>query len=150
MARFARCAVMGGAAGIRASGAPDVAAIAKAVSVPIIGIWKERWTDGRVLITPHFEQARELVAAGAAIIALDCSARGRQNGALERLRRIRTELGVPVMADVATLEEARVAAEHGADIVAPTLRGYTDDTRDVRRFSAAFVREMVRAGHSRR
>jgi N-acetylmannosamine-6-phosphate 2-epimerase/N-acetylmannosamine kinase len=146
MARFATAAVDGGAAGIRASWARDVAAIATAVpGVPIIGIWKEKWTDGCTLITPRFEQAQELVGAGASIIALDCTTRGCRFGALERLTQIRAELGVPVMADVATIEEALAAAEAGADFVAPTMRGYTDDTRHTDGFDVELVREMVRA-----
>jgi len=144
MARFARSAARGGAGGIRASGAADVAAIRAAVKAPIIGIWKALWTDGQILITPEFEQARMLVEAGATVVALDCTARGRASGALERVRRIREELGVPVMADVATIEEAEIAVEHGASVVAPTMRGYTGDTRHVPRFDAAFLREMVR------
>lgn len=143
MARFARSAVRGGAGGIRASGAADVAAIRAAVHVPIIGIWKALWVDGQILITPEFEQARALVEAGAAVIALDCTARGRSSGALDRLRRIREELRVPVMADVATIEEAEIAVEHGASVVAPTMRGYTADTRHITRFDVGFLREMV-------
>lgn len=144
MARFARSAERGGAGGIRASGAADVAAIKAAVDVPVIGIWKALWTDGQILITPEFEQARALVEAGATVIALDCTARGRRSGALDRVRRIRAELGVPVMADVATIEEAEIAMEHGASLVAPTMRGYTEDTRHITRFDVALLREMVR------
>ncbi|MFN7623861.1 MAG: N-acetylmannosamine-6-phosphate 2-epimerase, partial [Acidobacteriota bacterium] len=40
MVRFAQAALAGGAAGIRAEGAEDIAAIRAAVTVPIIGIRK--------------------------------------------------------------------------------------------------------------
>ncbi|MGE5645766.1 MAG: putative N-acetylmannosamine-6-phosphate 2-epimerase [Acidobacteriota bacterium] len=145
MARFALAAVAGGAAGIRANGTADVGAIRKAVPAPIIGIQKRTHPDGRTLITPEFEDARALVKAGATVIALDCTVRGQRYGAFERLRRIRAELGVPVMADIATVEEARAAAEAGADIVASTLRGYTLETEHVRRFEPAFIAELVSA-----
>ena len=46
------------------------------------------------------------------------------------MRRIKAELGVPVMADIATLDEALAAQARGADLVATTLRGYTADTAD--------------------
>ncbi len=144
MARFARTAVMGGAGGIRANGAEDVRAIRAAVSVPILGIDKRLMEDGRILITPTFEGARSLVEAGAGIIALDCTARGRRYGAIERLQRIRAELRVPVMADCATLEEAKAAAAAGAEIVASTMRGYTDATADVTCFEPFYVAEWVR------
>jgi predicted NBD/HSP70 family sugar kinase/putative N-acetylmannosamine-6-phosphate epimerase len=145
MARFAQAAVAGGAAAIRADGAEDVAAIRKVVRVPILGIRKSVAADGRVLITGSFEAAKELVAAGADIIALDCTARGQRYGALERLERIRREVAALVMADVATVEEAVSAAAAGADIVASTMRGYTAETESVTEFEPGFIAELARA-----
>src|SRR5690606_41386188 len=50
---------------------------------------------------------------------------------LERLiDRIHRELRLPVMADIATLQEAERAAELGADLIATTLCGYTAETID--------------------
>src|ERR1035441_10634441 len=144
MARFAQAAVEGGARGIRADGPEDIRAIRETVSVPIIGIFKVRQDDGQILITPSVDGARELVEAGADSVALDCSARGQKYGALDRLRQIRRELGVPVLADIATVEEAVQATEAGADAVLSTLRGYTRETRDVIEFEPAFIRELVR------
>jgi N-acetylmannosamine-6-phosphate 2-epimerase / N-acetylmannosamine kinase len=145
MARFARAAVMGGAAGIRADGPDEIRAIREAVSVPIIGIFKAKQDDGTILITPSFEGAKELVQAGANLVALDCTARGQRSGALERLRQIKAELGVPVLADIATVEEAIRAAQAGADAVLSTLRGYTTETAYVKAFDPAFIAELVRA-----
>ncbi|HWQ53439.1 MAG TPA: putative N-acetylmannosamine-6-phosphate 2-epimerase [Bryobacteraceae bacterium] len=145
MARFARAAVDGGAAGIRANSPEDIRAIREVVDVPIIGLDKQTATDGGILITPTFESAEQLVRAGATVVALDCTARGQRYGALERLRRIRAELGVPVMADIATVEEAVAAAEAGADLVASTMRGYTQETAGVKRFEPEFVAGLTRA-----
>ena len=145
MSRFALAAVAGGAAGIRANGPADVGAIRQAVRVPIIGIQKERQDDGEILITGSFEMARRLVEAGADVVALDCTARGQRYGAIERLRQIRNKLGVAVMADIATLDEAGVAVEAGADLVATTMRGYTQETIESRAFEPAFVLALVRA-----
>lgn len=144
MARFARAAVDGSAAGIRAEGVEDVQAIRAAVTVPIIGIRKSIADDGGILITPSFESARELIAAGADLIALDCTARGQSYGALDRLRRIKSELGVPVLADIATLEEACAAEAARADGVLSTMRGYTLDTAHIRNFDAEFIAELTR------
>jgi putative N-acetylmannosamine-6-phosphate epimerase len=144
MARFAASAVAGGAAGIRASGPDDIRAIRKVVAVPIIGIWKEMQSDGKIMITPSFESAQELVAAGADMVALDVTRRGQQHGALERVGRIRQELKVPVLADIATLDEALAAAQAGADFVLSTMRGYTDETSRIRSFDLPFIRELVR------
>jgi predicted NBD/HSP70 family sugar kinase/putative N-acetylmannosamine-6-phosphate epimerase len=145
MARMAAEAVAGGAAGIRANSPEDIRAIRASVTVPIVGIWKARGEDGQTLITPSFETACELVEAGADMIALDCTRRGQRYGALERVRRIRAELGVPVLADIATVEEAQAAAAAGVDFVLSTMRGYTDETRSVQTFKASFIRALVAA-----
>jgi glucokinase len=145
IARFAQAAAAGGAAGIRANGDEDIRAIRQVVSLPIIGIWKEVQDDGKLLITPSLEQARKLVEAGAAMVALDCTARGQRYGALDRLRRIKRELGVPVLADIATVEEAVEAAEAGADAVLSTMRGYTVETEHVHAFEPSFIAQLVHA-----
>ncbi len=144
MARFARAAVDGGAAGIRADGPEEIKAIREAVDVPIIGIFKVKHGDGEILITPSFEAAQQLVQAGANLIALDCTCRGQRYGALDRLRRIKDELEVPALADISTVEEAVRAVEAGADAVLSTLRGYTPETSRVRAFDPAFIAELVR------
>src|SRR5690348_153426 len=54
MAAMARAAILGGAAGIRADGVADVAAIREAVGpeIPIMGIFKVKQPDGSLFITP--------------------------------------------------------------------------------------------------
>ena len=144
MDRFAQAAVAGGAVGIRANGPEDIRAICRAVDLPVIGIQKRTQADGKVLITPSVEDARALVEAGAAAVALDCTERGQEYGALERLRQMKQELRVPVLADIATEEEAQTAAEAGADVVLSTMRGYTDETAHIRQFEPAFIERLVR------
>lgn len=126
MARFARAAELGGAVGIRAKW-PDIPAIREACGLPIIGIDKVYLEGFDVYITPRFEDAQRIADAGAAIIALDCTPRPRPGGVTmeELVGRIRTEIGLPVMADISTLSEALAAEAAGADIVATTLSGYT-------------------------
>ncbi len=143
-ARFAIAAVDGGAAGIRAQGPGDVRTIRDAVPVPIIGIRKIKQSDGRMLITPTVESARELFHAGADIIAIDVTGRGRRLGASDRLKRIRRELNIPVVADIATIDDAMAAVEAGADAVLSTMRGYTDDTAHVCSFDREFICDLVR------
>ena len=143
LARIAKAAVDGGAVGVRANGPEDVAAIRAAVDVPIIGIAKRLQADGKILITPSFESARDLVEAGADAIALDCTERGQRLGALGRLTRIRAEFGLPVLADIATIEEARAAQAAGADFILTTLRGYTPETKHIQDFDVQFVRELA-------
>lgn len=144
MARFGQACLAGGAAGVRANGTADIRAIRQITAVPIIGIEKRVMGDGRILITPTFEAALDLSAAGANLIALDVTARGQRHGAIDRLKRIKAELGVPVLADIATIDEALAAAEAGADFVLSTLRGYTDETADIDRFQPEFIEALVR------
>ena len=144
MASIAHAVVKAGAAGIRANGPRDIAAIRHAIDIPVIGIWKRIRDDGAILITPSLEDARELVAAGAGLIALDCTSRGQRFGALERVRQIKSELAVPVLADVATVEEARRAVSAGADLILTTLRGYSQETEHIREFDLEFVVELIR------
>lgn len=124
MAAFALAAKRGGAAGIRASGEADVAAIKEATELPVIGIWKRPCADGLGhIITPTVEDALRLKHAGADIIAADVSDRPRPGGldAPTLIARLRQEVGLPFMADCASLEQALRAQDAGADIAATTL-----------------------------
>lgn len=129
MAAMAHAAEQGGAKGIRANGADDIAAIRAVTSLPVIGIakvWDDRFP---VYITPGFAQAAEIARAGADIIGLDATPRPRDGEPVERLiGRIRAELGKEVFADIATLEEGQAAHSAGATYVATTLSGYTEET----------------------
>ncbi len=145
IARFAVAAVDGGAGGIRANGPEDIQAIREAVTVPILGLQKCIAPDGRILITPTVEAAKKLVIAGADAIALDCTRRGQEMGALDRLRAIRRDLDVPVVADIATVEEAVAAEAAGADAVASTMRGYTTETEEFQEFQPEFIQAVVKA-----
>lgn len=128
MAAMAAAAAAGGAVGLRAEGADDIAAVAAATGLPVIGIRKTgRSASGGVFITPGYSDAELVVAAGASIVATDGTARPRPDGhdLKTLIRRIHDELGVPVMADVDNLESGRHAEEAGADVLATTLSGYT-------------------------
>jgi putative N-acetylmannosamine-6-phosphate epimerase len=129
-AAFAIAVVNGGAKGIRADGPLDIAAIRRVVNVPIIGLYKIDVPGYEVRITPTFESAREIVEAGADIVALDATKRPRPGNlsVRELIGKIRKELDVPVLADISTFEEGVEAAEAGADLVSTTLSGYTSYT----------------------
>lgn len=129
MGAMALAARDGGAVAIRANGPVDIAAV-KAAGLPVIGIHKVFSDAYPVYITPNFEAAAAIVAAGAEIVALDCTTRPRDGEPPEVLvRRIREELGAEVFADVSTLDEGLAAAGWGATYVATTLSGYTEATQ---------------------
>lgn len=145
LAAMAEAAVRGGAMGIRANLPQNIRAIRELVQVPIIGIYKHTLPDYPVYITPTFEHARAVVEAGADIVAVDATARERPEPLPELIRRIHEQLGVPVMADISTLEEGITAAEMGADLVATTMSGYTPGTQHRRALGAdiALVAQLV-------
>jgi N-acylglucosamine-6-phosphate 2-epimerase len=130
MAAMARAAVQGGALAIRANSAVDIAAISTAVSVPVIGLYKETIPGYPVYITPTLEHARAISNAGAAVIALDATSRPRPGGldAAAIIRLVQADTGKPVLADVATFADGIAAWEAGAAAVSTTLSGYTDDS----------------------
>ncbi|MBF0677722.1 MAG: N-acetylmannosamine-6-phosphate 2-epimerase [Devosia sp.] len=129
MGAMALAARDGGAVAIRANGPEDIAAV-KAAGLPVIGIHKVFSDAYPVYITPDFAAAEAIVAAGAEIVALDCTMRGRDGENPDILvRRIREELGAEVFADISTLEEGLAAADWGATYVATTLSGYTEATQ---------------------
>ena len=126
MAKMAIAAQIGGAAAIRANGPDDISAIKGTVNLPVIGLYKQG--ESGVYITPTFAAAAEIAAAGADVIALDCTDRPRPGGVpiCELLERIHRELKKPTFADVSTLCEAQAAAQAGICMAAPTLSGYTE------------------------
>jgi N-acylglucosamine-6-phosphate 2-epimerase len=129
-ARFAAAAEWAGAAGIRANSPGQIREIKAAVGLPVIGIYKIHTPGSDVIITPTPEAAVEIHEAGADIIALDCTGRminGRPAYAsLPVIKRLLPE--AILFADISTYGEAARAIDLGADIVAPTLYGYTAET----------------------
>src|SRR5579872_5295202 len=77
LAAFALCAEQAGAVGIRANHGPNIAAIARTVHLPIIGIKKRDVPGYEVYITPEWRDVQEASHAGARIIALDATPRRR-------------------------------------------------------------------------
>jgi N-acylglucosamine-6-phosphate 2-epimerase len=124
---LARAAESGGARGIRAEGAADVAAVRAAVELPLIGLRKRAVAGSEVYITPELGDARAVADAGADIVAVDATLRPRPGGVeSERfVARLAEELAQPVLADVDSLEAGLAARAAGAAAVATTLSGYT-------------------------
>ncbi|WP_404980702.1 N-acetylmannosamine-6-phosphate 2-epimerase [Carboxydichorda subterranea] len=145
MAAMAQAAEMGGAVGFRVNGPDDVSAVRAVTARPIIGIHKRPQPGFEVYITPDFGSAAAVVRAGADIVAVDATQRPRPGA--ERLedliRRIHEELGVMVMADIATVEEGVRAVDAGADLVATTLVGFTPYTRDEPKPAVHVVRALA-------
>lgn len=130
MAAMARAAAEGGAVGIRANTPKDIAAIRRTINLPIIGIYKLDIPGYPVRITPSIESAIQVAQAGADVIAIDGTSRPHPDGLdlNQRIHLIHTQTHYPVMADIATFRDGLAAQAAGADLIATTLSGYTDDS----------------------
>ncbi len=121
--------VKGGAAALRVAGVRDVANAKKLFKIPVIGITKPdvippNWRE-IVYITPTIKDAKDLIQAGADIVALDGTSRPRGENNLKQIIKFIKINKKLVMADVATLSEGIAARLMGADIISTTLSGYT-------------------------
>lgn len=125
---FAKCAKWAGAKGLRVNSPEDIRDIKKEVDLPIIGIWKINRNIKDVYLTPNLEAAKAIWDAGAEIIAVQATNHYRDDGKLayETIKEIKENIPEAlIFADVSTAEDARIAANLGADFVAPTLANYT-------------------------
>lgn len=143
IAALAGCAERGGAAGVRIDGPDDVAAVRRAIAIPIIGI--QKIPGAPVYITPTFDAARRIARAGADIVAVQATRErtGTAHPLAALIARVHDELGVPVMADVSTLDEGLEAADAGADLVATTMSGYTPHSAKLEGPDLTLVRELA-------
>lgn len=132
--KMAEAAKWGGAVGIRANSPDQIRQIKEKVELPIIGLWKIWHENTDVFITPTLEACKAVLDAGADIIALDCTSQVNHEGnqAWDLLPILKKEIPEAIIfADVSNYKEAKRAIENGADIVAPTLYGYTEATKDI-------------------
>ena len=121
--------VKGGAAALRVAGVRDVINAKKLFKIPVIGITKPEvippnWRE-IVYITPTIKDAKDLIQAGADIVALDGTSRPRGENNLKQIIKFIKINKKLVMADVSTLQEGVAARLMGADIISTTLSGYT-------------------------
>ncbi|MDD9150282.1 N-acetylmannosamine-6-phosphate 2-epimerase [Sporolactobacillus sp. CQH2019] len=132
--KMAEAAQWAGAVGIRANTPEQIKQIKAHVDLPVIGLYKIWHEDTDVFITPTLKACQEVWEAGAEIIALDCTSQitHENNLAWDLLPVVKKEIPEAIIfADVSNYDEARRAIDNGADIVGPTLYGYTQQTKDI-------------------
>lgn len=131
MSKMALAAYEGGAVGIRANTKEDILAIKETVDLPVIGIVKRDYDRSDVFITATSKEVDELIESQCEVIALDATLQQRPKETLDELvSYIRTHApNVEIMADIATVEEAKNAARLGFGYIGTTLHGYTSYTQ---------------------
>lgn len=132
MARMAVAAKEGGASGIRANSVVDIAAIRKAVDLPIIGIIKRDYQGADVYITATMKEVDELMTVRPDIIAIDATTSTRPNGESlkEFFQKVKEKYPDQLwMADCSTIDEMLTADQLGFDFIGTTLVGYTKQSQ---------------------
>ena len=131
MPLMARAAKLAGAKMIRTSSVRDIIGIKEETGLPVIGLIKREYPGYTGRITMTMREVDECMEALADIVSIDCTDTQRGDGltAPEFLRLVREKYpNIILMADCATLEEAKAAYEAGADLVGSTMNGYTAAT----------------------
>lgn len=147
IALLSRVAAANGAVGVRVEGLARIGAVRRAVDVPIVGLVKRAYAGFEPYITPTEREIAEVIATGAEIVAIDATERARPDGgdvaaAIASIHR-RSALA---MADCATADDVRRAADAEADIVATTLCGYTATTQGTPLPALDLVRACAASG----
>lgn len=132
MVTLAKCAISGGAQGLRLCWPEQIAAVRKITDLPIIGI--NKIMNGSrldvlqdVFITPTFEAAAAIIEAGCDVVAMDGTLRKRSYRDLEAIvKEIKAHYpDIILMADISNIEEGRICENLGFDVLSTTLSGYT-------------------------
>jgi len=128
---MARAAKLAGAKMIRTSSVRDIVAIKEETGLPVIGLIKREYPGYTGRITMTMKEVDECMEALSDIVSIDCTDTERGDGltAPEFLKKVKEKYpNIIIMADCATLEEAKAAYAAGADLVGSTMNGYTAAT----------------------
>ena len=149
MPLMARAAKLAGARMIRTSSVRDIVGIKEETGLPVIGLIKREYPGYTGRITMTMREVDECMEALADIVSIDCTDTARGDGltAPEFLCEVREKYpNIIIMADCATLKEAKAAYEAGADLVGSTMNGYTAATAHCKGDpNFELVREMAAA-----
>ena len=126
LAAIAEEVVKGGASALRVQGIEAIAMVRKVVDVPIIGLIKTERYGFDAYITAIADEVEAIKYAGADCVAIDATDRKRPEPIAELFARA-NEVGLEIFADVATLAEGQNAQLLGANYVATTMAGYTNE-----------------------
>ncbi|MDW2933595.1 N-acetylmannosamine-6-phosphate 2-epimerase [Mesomycoplasma ovipneumoniae] len=134
MQKMMNAALLGGADGIRTSQIDNVKDFFELnQKVPLISLIKKTYTNSSVFITATLTELKELMQFDNQIIAIDATLRKRPAENLDEIvdffhkNRKKNQY---LLADCADYEDVENAIRLKFDYVAPTLRGYTETTKN--------------------
>lgn len=124
----AKASLIGGAKALRIEGFKNLKIIKKNINIPVIGIKKRISDKYPIIITPLLSDVEKLASLGADIIAFDSTERERPFSIDQIISKIHSYKKI-AMADCSSIKDAMIALDNGADIIATTLSGYTENKR---------------------
>jgi N-acylglucosamine-6-phosphate 2-epimerase len=129
LSAMADAAQRNGAVGARMQGVANLRAARARLSVPMIGLIKVVYPGYAPYITPTIDSVRSVAACGVEIVAFDATSRARPDGStVESLVAAIHDVGCIAMADCSSTGDGLAALAAGAEILATTLCGYTDES----------------------
>jgi N-acylglucosamine-6-phosphate 2-epimerase len=144
LSAMASSAAANGAVGVRMQGLDNLRMARARVNLPIIGLLKIEYPGFAPYITPSIEAVQAVAACGVEIVAFDATSRPRPDGAtVDTLVAAIHAEGALAMGDCASAGDALAAMAAGAEILATTLCGYTDETRGIALPALTLVRELA-------
>ena len=144
LAAMAVAAQANGAAGVRMQGVENLRAARARLTLPMIGLVKIAYPGFATYITPTVDAVRDVAACGVEIVAFDATARPHPDGSsVDALVRAIHAAGALAMADCASAGDALAAMAAGAEILATTLCGYTEDTKGMALPAVSLVAELA-------
>ncbi len=146
--KMAESAIWGGAAGLRLDKPENIKAVRPLTNLPIIGLWKQHDPSSPVFITPTLEAAKAVIEAGADIVAVDATDRMNRSGSkayqlIEQIKQHYPE--ILVLADIRNDQDARLAIEAGAELVAPTLYRFDPEAKSTEHPDFKMLARIVKA-----
>lgn len=130
---LAEAAIWAGAKGLRINGLNNIMQIRAITDLPIIGLIKVFRNDTEVFMTPTIKEVRDVVEAGADIIAIDGTDRlidGKKGFSI--INEIKGKYpDIIILADVRDEIDAVESFKLGADMVAPTFYRFKKDAKSV-------------------
>jgi len=131
-----------GVVAIRTNGGEHVRLLKEHISIPIIGLVKNRLYE--TYITPTFKDVREVADAGCDIVAIDCTHRNHPTPLKDLFDMVRNNYpNIEIIADIADEYDAKQALSLEPDYLATTLSGYTEYTKNTKLPNIELVRKLV-------
>ncbi len=145
---MAFAAKLGGARGLRIESVENILFIKNEIDLPIIGLIKKKFEGKERDICPDKDSINKIIKTNCEFIAIDYTLRDNcdKNYYIKISENIHEKSDCKIVADISTINEAKMAIECGADFVSTTLCGYTSTTKDTKLPDLKLIQEIYKNG----